>query len=196
MLSIAGAQQCTENFKDTVTTGGSGKGKSVEIETRLIPSMRFTCSGTIVGFTVAGEPTKKGAQDPKIQVWREIEAKCGSYRRPAPEIVINMTTCSSLAQLESKASPQVFHCILDKLSRVPVQYGDVLGIELPPISDAHFELYFTGSPGSVNYVFRDQQQPPSVVDTANKLSVVEEHPQIKLDIISGIDIVTIGALAC
>ena len=196
MLSIAGAQQCTENFKDTVTTGGSGKGKSVEIETRLIPSMRFTCSGTIVGFTVAGEPTKKGAQDPKIQVWREIEAKCGSYRRPVPEIVINMTTCSSLAQFESKASPQVFHCTLNKSSRVPVQYGDVLGIELPPISDAHFELYFTGSPGSVNYVFRDQQQPPSVVDTANKLSVVEECPQIKLDIISGIDIVTIGALAC
>lgn len=193
MLSIAGAQQCTDNFKDTVTTGGSRKGKSAEIETRLIPSMRFTCSGTIVGFTVAGEPTKKGAQDPKIQVWREIEAKCGSYRRPVPEIVINMTTCSSLAQLESKASPQVFHCTLNKSSRVPVQYGDVLGIELPPISDAHFELYFTGNPGSVNYIF--QQQLPSVVDTANKLSVVEECPQIKLDIISGIYI-AIGALAC
>ena len=165
-----------------VSTGGSRKGESATIETRLIPSMKFTCSGTIVAFTVAGQ-SQKGTRDPKIQIWRENKAQCGSYQRPVSEIAINMTACSSLTQLESEASLQVFHCALNKSSQVSVQYGNVLGIELPPINDAHFELYFTDS-GPVNYVF--QRQFSSTVDTDTKSSAVEEQPQIKLNINSGI----------
>ena len=76
----------------------------------------------------------------------------------------------------------VFYCALKQSIHVSVQFGDILGIELPPTNDASFDLYFTDR-GPVNYVF--QQQLSSTVNTITKSSVVKEQPQITLDIISG-----------
>ena len=55
---------------------GSKRGQITTIETRLIPSMRFTCSGTIVALIVTGR-RQNGTHDPKLQIWREDKAQCG-----------------------------------------------------------------------------------------------------------------------
>ena len=144
--------------------------------------MRFTCSGTIVAFTVTGMDQNTGIQDPKIQVWRENKAQCGSYQKLASEITVHRPSCSNLIQLESVMPAQIFYCALNQSSQVSVQYGDILGIELPPTNHADFDLYFTDG-GPLNYVF--QQQLSSTIDTATKSSVVEEQPQITLDVDSG-----------
>ena len=143
--------------------------------------MRFTCSGTIVAYTVTGR-NRNGAQDPKVQVWRENKAQCGYYRKLVSEIVVNATACSNLTQLESEMPAQIFHCALKQATQVSVQFGDILGLELPPTTDDDFELYFTDG-GPVNYVF--QQLLSSTVDVTTKSSKVEEQPQITLDVISG-----------
>ena len=78
----------------------------------------------------------------------------------------------------------IFHCALYPELRVDVQYGDVLGIELPPINNADFDFYFTDG-GPINYVF--QQQLSNEIDTnINRPLMVEEQPQITLNIDSGI----------
>jgi hypothetical protein len=181
-MYAAVAPQCTANFKDEVTFDGGIKGREASVETRLIPSMRFTCNGTIVGFTITGEDSNTGNHDPKLQVWREDKEKCGSYQKLDSEILIRGGSCSSLTPLQSQNQAGMFHCTLKPARQVSVQYGDILGIELPPISDSDFDLYFTDG-GPTNYVF--QQQLLSEIDTMNTSCVVEEQPQITLDVISG-----------
>ena len=182
-MHAAVAPQCTANFKDELTLDGEIKGHQTTIETRLIPSMRFTCNGTIVGFTVAGALNDAGPDDPRIQVWREDKEQCGSYQKLDSEIVVQRMSCSNITtRLQSINQTRIFHCALYSELHLSVQYGDILGIELPPISNSDFELYFTNG-GPTNYVF--QRQLFSEIDTMNSSHVVEEQPQITLDIISG-----------
>ena len=144
--------------------------------------MRFTCNGTIVGFTVTGKNSDTGVHDPKIQVWTEDKAECGSYQKLASEIVLHQSSCSTLTPLKSLMQVVMFHCALKPALQVSVEYGDILAIELPPINDSDFDLYFTDG-GPTNYVF--QQQLSSEIDTINRSHVVEEQPEITLDIASG-----------
>ena len=182
-MHAAVAPQCTANFKDELTVDGEIKGHQTTIETRLIPSMRFTCNGTIVGFTVAGALSDAGPDDPRIQVWREDKEQCGSYQKLDSEIVVRGMSCSTTpTRLQSVNQTRIFHCALRSQFQVSVQYGDILGIQLPPISNSDFDLYFTNG-GPTNYVF--QRQRFSEIDVMNRLRIVEEQPQITLDIISG-----------
>ena len=165
-----------------VSSDGSGRGLTNNTETRLIPSMKFSCRGTIVGFTVTGRQ-RNGRQDPKIQVWRENKAQCGVYYKPVPDIVVNATACGMIQRLESVQQPAVgYRCTLTETARVLVQPGDILGLELPPTNDDNFEIYFT-SGGPVNYVF--QWQLSSTVNVTTTTSAIEEQPQITFDVISG-----------
>ena len=183
-VHAAVAPQCTANFKGELTFDGGIKGHETTVETRLIPSMRFTCNGTIVGFTIAGKNNDTGSQDPKIQMWREDKEQCGSYQKLDSEIVVQRSSCIKFNFTSSQPQNQVriFYCTLKPAWQVSVQYGDILGIELPPISKSDFDLYFTDG-GPTNYVF--QRQLLSEIDTINRSCVVEEQPQIILDIVSG-----------
>ena len=146
--------------------------------------MRFACNGTIVGLTVTGMDRDTGPQDPKIQVWRENKSQCGSYQKLASEIIVHRSSCNSVTLLSSVMPAQIFYCVLKQKCQVSVQYGDVLGIELPPINDADFDFYFTDG-GPINYVF--QQQLSNEIDmNINRPLMVEEQPQITLNIDSGI----------
>ena len=176
--------QCTANFKDEVTLDGEIKGHETTVETRLIPSMRFTCNGTIVGFTITGKNSDTGSDDPKIQVWREDKEQCGSYQRLDSEIVVQRSSCIKFNFTSSQPQNQVriFYCALKPAWQMFVQYGDILGIELPSINNSDFYLYFMDG-GPTNYVF--PRQLLSEIDTINRSCVVEEQPQITLDIVSG-----------
>ena len=145
--------------------------------------MRFTCNGTIVGFTVTDMNRNTGPQDPKIQAWRENKSQCVSYQKLDSEIIVHPNSCKPLTVLQSQMQVRIFHCALHSALRVDVQYGDILGIELPPINNADFDLYFTDG-GPINYVF--QQQLSNEIDTnINRSHMVEEQPQITLDVVSG-----------
>ena len=175
------AQQCTENFRHKIESAeGSRRGQMSTIETRIIPNMRITCSGTIVALIITGTRRVNGTQDPKLQIWRENKAQCGSYKKVVPEIVLHGSSCSNITHI---VPASIFRCTLEQSFHVSVQLGDILGIELPPVDDATFDIYFTGG-GPVNYIF--QQQLSSTVDTITKVSVTEEQPQITLDITPGI----------
>ena len=177
------AQQCTENFRDMVTTDGSRRGRQNGIQTRLIPSMRLSCRGTITGFTAGGR-SRNGDQDPKIQVWRENKTQCGFYYRPVPDINIttNSDVCTNVTTIPESKN-KIFHCVLRTSARVSVLPGDILGIELPPTNDDRFRLFFTNQNGERNYVFN--QQVASTIELAMRTFTVRHQPQITLDITSG-----------
>ena len=135
-----------------------------------------------MGYTITGRTTN-GEMDPKIQIWRENKAQCGTYYKPVADIVIESTSCNNLTTLSDPSQAvKIYVCSLKTSAVVSVQIGDILGIELPPRYDDDFELYFTTG-GTTNYIF--QQQLSSTVKLATRASVSEDLPQIKLDVLSG-----------
>ena len=152
--------------------------------TRLIPEMNFTCNGVIVGYTAALRE-QNGDQDPIIQVWRKIDTSQPiSYRKTSQAgIAIDKALCvGGLTEIRS----EVFHCTLNETTtRVRVQLGDILGLELPPGNNDDIILGFARtSRGPTNYVFNRQGlSSPAVLSRRN--SVNQELPQITLEIGSG-----------
>lgn len=143
--------------------------------------MKFTCKGTIVGFTIVGRG-RNGDESPRIQLWREDKAQCGFYQKSTSDIIINRDSCSSLTTLSS-GTPATSQCALKSSSQINVQRGDILGIQLPPTNDDDFEVYFTNT-GATNYIFQNSQS-PSRVELATRSSVSQEEPQLQLEITPG-----------
>ena len=171
---------CTNGFPSTLVyqvlfpTGSS---------TRLIPEMNFTCNGVIVGYTAALRE-QNGDMDPIIQVWRKNTSQPVSYYNIlSAGIAIDEALC--IGGLTTVSS-EVFHCNLNKsTNRVPVQSGDILGLELPPgNNDDNILIFARVSSGPTNYVFT-RQGLSSIAALSNHNLVNRELPQITLEIESG-----------
>ena len=127
------------------------------IETRLIFSMNFTCSGVIIGWTVSGRASE-GTQFPKLQVWRANSSQGPDfYFKSGKDIQVDAegTACEIL----TKTCGQIFQCRLSNDHQVSVQFGDILGVELPPHDDSAFELFFLINRPDLrqnHFVFRQQ----------------------------------------
>ena len=117
--------------------------------------MKFACNVTIVGWRVAGT-VGQGRQYPKLQVWRLTNASSSSQEYFKP--------CSDISMKETVSSPPVdgdiFEHILDEASRVSVQSGDILGIELPPGNDQTFDILYALGGGLLTYIYRWQLPSP------------------------------------
>ena len=82
-----------------------------------------------------------GTQFPKLQVWRANSSQGPDfYFKPGKDIQVDAegTACEIL----TKTCGQIFQCRLSKDHQVSVQSGDILGVELPPLNDSAFELFF------------------------------------------------------
>ena len=178
-----GAVGCTTGFPDRlVSRVRRAINESVTI---LIPEMNFTCSGTVVGFTVGGRQVN-GEEDPLIQIWREnlSHPDPGVYYKIATDITINGTVCENGLSEESGTS--VFHCNLSESFHVSVEQGDILGLEIPPLNNDDFLVYFAHTTkGPLNYVF-DSQLLASPISLSNASSVNQLLPQLTLQIEPGI----------
>ena len=88
-LLFPGQTTCTDGFPSLSGLSGSEfPGNSDVVETQIIPGMRFTCSGTLTSWTVAGQTNPSG-EYPRLKIFQvindqykfidEIElGKCGS----------------------------------------------------------------------------------------------------------------------
>lgn len=131
--------------------------------------MKFTCSGTIVGWTVAGRQRGGGTQYPKLQVWREDSSRRDYYNKQGRDIQVDAQ--GSACELITQTCGQVFQCRLRSTNRVTVQSGDILGVELPPKDNSSgFDLYFISVPNTQDhYIFRRQ------LDSSVRIEFVFEH---------------------
>ena len=154
---------------------------------RLIPDIKFICNSSIVGYTVA-MMKKNGEQHPMIQIWREIKTNSSDsvYQKIGTGVPLDKSLCTNGL---NETSTNVFHCDLNQVSRVSVQVGDILGLELPPANDAASTLFFAKVVrGPMNYVFSKHQLPSSsaelqLLNSTSQLS--QEVPQIALQLGSG-----------
>ena len=173
------AQECTNGFPDRLAIRAFRNDSSA----RLIPEMKFTCNGTIVGYTVAGIKSGTDNENAVIQVWRENASQPGVYHKIGPGIRINEGECTA-----SSADPaRVFKCRLDgDVNPTSVQIGDILGLDLPPAGDGLMGAlaFTTVSSGPTNYIF-EQRPLSSPVALNDSTSINQDLPQVALEIESG-----------
>jgi hypothetical protein len=164
---------------------------------RIIPEMSFICSGTIVGFTVAGRRRGMSRRDdPVIQIWRPqniSQLSRSTYYNTESKITTERSVCAengfTVFSQESDNRNQVWKCNLCDANRVPVQAGDVLGLLLPPRTNTSFRLSVAGvsSKGPTNHVFEGQDlMSHTTVNLSNATSTNNQLPQIAIDVESGI----------
>ena len=149
--------------------------------------MNFVCNGDITGYKVAVRD-QNGDQDPIIQIWRKNASQSGSYYKTSRDIAIDGALCvDGLTRLTEVSSDHgVFHCNLNQSTRVSIQAGDILGLELPERDHDDIRLAFAGVTGSgpTNYVFDTSESQLSYY-IAFWSQVFRELPQITLEIGSG-----------
>ena len=159
--------------------------------TRIIPEMNFACNGTIVGYTAAlrWQPEQSpGDQGPIIQVWRKNTNRPWSYYKTNINIAINNASCDG--GLTQMIGSEAFHCSFRNLTttRVTVQPGDILGLELPVEHNGDMiRLAFASvSSGPTNYVRERPSMYSGVLLNSWRLgNVTRALPQINLEVEPG-----------
>ena len=164
--------------------------------TRLIPEMTFVCNGTIAGYTVAMRrpqtvPLMNGEQLPMIQIWRESKHRVHSYHEVGLGIPVGEAQCVGGF---TEVADNVFDCDLIERARILVQFGDILGLRLPPENvDTGVLSFARVAKGPLNYIFEQQalQNLPSPVILSDSTSQNFELLQItlRLEMESGIYII-------
>ena len=160
--------------------------------TRIIPSLTFTCSGTVTHWRAAGEFRNGGNANSVLSIWRERSGGSGTYDRIDG---IELGICGSEDPTPSVAGMSgVYECTLPQNDRVSVQSRDVIGIELPGENQADFRLYFDDTNNApTNYVFSDHDTTFSLSQAISSEQTFDQ-PQISLTVVPDIAITIIPVL--
>ena len=172
MLLIS--DQCFSGSPADMAGEGATPFTNSSFTTRLIPGLKFGCSGTIVQFSVTVAFVDNGQLGAKIQIWRENDN--GLYYKPGPDILLDRTGSVCInKQVSGNRRIKMLQCVLTQSARVSVQPGDILGLELPHTNNI-LDIHFLTSGGSANHVF--QRQLSSTVNLSEADYVTYEKPQI------------------
>ena len=171
-------------FPAKVVFEGNGRGERERVTTRLFPDMKFGCFGTIVGVTAAVLDNGGSQQPPIIQIWRENGTQPGLYHKTRPSDVKIRNSNPPCYQNSIILNNRIFQCTLTEDYHISVQPGDFLGLEIPPIDNDDFEVYFKAG-GPTNLVFQGQRL-GSTVDLSTEPHVTtNDEPQITFLVVLG-----------
>lgn len=183
MVLCVGHFQCLASTNISCTQGDY-RGRFDTVETRLIFSMSFTCHGTILAWTVTGRKMENRTQYPELQVWRADPSQgLDYYYKPGQDIPVNPDgpACERVTQ----TCDQIFQCRLREANQVSVEPGDILGVEIPQLTNSGFLLYFISVPGTQDhYIFR-QQLSSSVITSSNHIRQTDDQLLISLEVEPG-----------
>ena len=179
--------QCTRGFPSISGESEGSSGNRKQVTTRLFPSMKFGCNGTIVRLTAAVED-RDGTRSPLVQIWRENATQSGVYYRPHPRNDIPVRKDSNLC-LRHRLDGGMFHCTLNETFQVRVQPGDILGLELPSTDNDNLDVRFLEQGDGTNisaqsYVFEGQLN--STVNIREAVHNTTDLPLISFLVILGV----------
>lgn len=124
--------------------------------THIIPEVKFTCSGTVVRWTVGGKLLKRRlGSNPRLLIWRSLLSSNTTYSVTAR---IPLLSCNggTLTRVRS----DMYECHL--YPGVDIERGDVVGAFLSPDiqNTDQFQLYFENRghmDSPLNYLFAGER---------------------------------------
>ena len=160
--------------------------------------MEIICNGTIVGWTVSGRRSGQGTQPSELQIWRKSTSTNGDehYHKEGPAVPIDPDTDGvECEKTLSQTCNHTFQCRLNESYQLTVQSEvDIVGIELPPLQNQSFELFFFASDSNISqYVWQheDNIMPNASLRIGSHDAVVDDNVLLYLNISTGKQCTTI-----
>ena len=154
--------------------------------------MEFTCNGTIVGWIVSGM-AGQGTEPPKLQIWRRNIATDGDsedyYHKRGSAIPID-PEADGVECEEILTCNNTFQCRLNETYQITVQSEtDIVGIELPPLLNQSFELFFTSDSNISQYMYIWHQEDMMVTNASLRVgsqdAIEEDKVLLYLNVSTG-----------
>ena len=188
-MCFSDQNNCIRGFPDIPVSEVSHRTRNDNIIlTLLVPEMNFTSDATIIGVTVAGRNLSRNPRS-QIQIWRRNSSQNSDiefYHQVEHSVPIQVPNrvfgAGGVCMAAQRIAGDTFWCILKDNLQVPVQAGDIFGLELP--RTRAIEIFFTQG-GPVNHIF--EGQPGTTVNLSNNASFskAQQLPQIMLNLTSG-----------
>ena len=122
-----------------------------ERQQRIIPGIKFTCTGTLTKWIIGAQSTVTEAtnpQHPQLQIWRLRQGSNNIYDR---------TTFSDITDLNTTDDLNVY----EFLPNPPLEFrvNDFLGLYQPRLRHTEVEMYYQRGGGPRNFVRSNQGSP-------------------------------------
>lgn len=145
-LSVFTGQTCTDGFPYLSRWVGGSRNSDLEM-TRIIPSMKITCNGTVTSWTAAAS-ARLNSEYSKLKIFREFG---GVYHFVGE---FELGRCAGQTIVHSTWG--LYECELPEQDRLLVQKNDFIGIYLPRASQSSFNVHFTTTTTDhTNYIFTE-----------------------------------------
>ena len=133
---------------DVYATRATYSVRTHERQQRIIPGIKFTCTGTLTKWIIGAQQTLTQAINyPQLQIWRRRQGSSNTYDR---------TTFSDITALNTTDDLNVYEYIPN--SPLEFQTNDFLGLYQPRFSDTKVVVYYQSGGGPRN--FRSNQDSP------------------------------------
>ena len=157
--SIA-SPQCVQGFlneeavsiaADVYATSDTYSIRTRQRQQRIIPGIKFTCTGTLTKWSIGAQRTVTEATNPRhpqLQIWRLRQRSTNTYDR---------TTFSDITELNATDDLNVYEYIPNP----PLEFraNDFLGLYQPRIRHTEVEVYYQSGGAPHNFVRSNRDSP-------------------------------------
>ena len=127
---------------DVYATSDSYNVRAHGWQQRIIPGIRFTCTGTLTKWIIGAKRTLTQATNhPQLQIWRRIQGSSITYSRTTFSVITALNATSDLNVYEYIPNPPL-----------EFQTNDVLGLYQPHISNTQTVVYYQWRGGPQNFL--------------------------------------------
>ena len=136
---------------DVYATRATYNVRTHERQQRIIPGIKFTCSGTLTKWIIGARRTVTQATNPQhlqLQIWRQRQGSFNTYDR---------TNFSDITTLNATDDLNVYEYI----PKPPLEFqtNDILGLYQPRINDTEVVVYYQEGSGPQNFAYINRNSP-------------------------------------
>ena len=144
---------------DVYATSDTYKVTSYERQQRIIPGIKFTCTGTLTKWIIGAQRRLTQTTNYlQLQIWRRRQWSFNKYNR---------TTFSNITALNTTDDLNVYEYIPNP--PLEFQANDILGLYQPLISDTEVVVYYQTTDGPQNFVRFHQDSPLPTQSTTGRV---------------------------
>ena len=157
---------------DVYATSDTYKVRSHERQQRIIPGIKFTCTGTLTKWVIGAQ--RRQATNPRylqLQIWRQRRRPSNTYDRTNFSDITALNTTDDLNVYEYIPNPPL-----------EFQANDILGLYQPHISDTEVVVYYQERGGPQNFRRLNHNSPLTNISASGGNTGDKDLPLVAVDI--------------
>ena len=177
-LLLVASPQCVQGFLNEeavrIAVDAYTSIRTHERQQRIIPGIKFTCTGTLTKWIIGARRTVTQANNPRylqLQIWRQRRGSSNTYDR---------TTFSDITALNATDDLNVYEYIPNP--PLEFQVNDILGLHQPRIRDTEVVVYYQIGGGPQNFRRSNRNSPLTSISASGGNTGDKDLPLVAVDI--------------